>query len=156
MSLVERNTDRATEHVDRTRLPIRRSVFKGVSNRTLAGSKPDWDLIEHVTPPEGAPNVLLVLIDDAGFGNPSTFGGPVNTPNLTRVADEGVRYNRFHVTALCSPGVTTIRSSSVPSASFLQGFPATPLSAQGLRTVPQGLAAERIQHRSLRQVAPDP
>jgi arylsulfatase len=93
----------ATDQVDRTRLPIRRSVFKGVANRTLAGSKPDWDLLEHVKPPEGAPNVLLVLIDDAGFGNPSTFGEPVNTPNLTRVADEGVRYNRFHVTALCSP-----------------------------------------------------
>ena len=93
----------ATDQVDRTRLPIRRSVFKGVANRTLAGSTPDWDLLEHVKPPEGAPNVLLVLIDDAGFGNPSTFGGPVNTPNLTRVADEGVRYNRFHVTALCSP-----------------------------------------------------
>ena len=54
-------------------------------------------------PPEGAPNVLLVLIDDAGFGNPSTFGGPIQTPNYTRVAEGGLRYNRFHVTALCSP-----------------------------------------------------
>ena len=55
------------------------------------------------TPPEGAPNVLLVLIDDAGFGNPSTFGGPIDTPNYTRMAEEGLRYNRFHVTAVCSP-----------------------------------------------------
>ena len=55
------------------------------------------------TPPEGAPNVLLVLIDDAGFGNPSTFGGPVDTPNMTRVAEKGLPYNRFHVTAMCSP-----------------------------------------------------
>jgi arylsulfatase len=46
---------------------------------------------------------LLVLIDDAGFGNPSTFGGPIQTPNYTRIAEEGLRYNRFHVTALCSP-----------------------------------------------------
>ena len=46
---------------------------------------------------------MLVLIDDAGFGNPSTFGGPINTPNYTRMADGGLRYNRFHVTALCSP-----------------------------------------------------
>ena len=53
--------------------------------------------------PDGAPNVLLVLIDDAGFGNPSTFGGPIQTPNYTRMADGGVRYNRFHVTAICSP-----------------------------------------------------
>ena len=53
--------------------------------------------------PEDAPNVLLVIIDDAGFGQPDTFGGPVATPNLTRVAESGLRYNRFHVTALCSP-----------------------------------------------------
>ncbi len=65
--------------------------------------EPDWNLIGHPTPPEGAPNVLLVLIDDAGFGNPSTFGGPIQTPNYTRVAEGGLRYNRFHVTALCSP-----------------------------------------------------
>jgi arylsulfatase len=72
-------------------------------NRTLAGSQPDWAVIEAIRAPEGAPNVLLVLIDDAGFGNPSAFGGPVDTPNLARVADEGLRYNTFHVTALCSP-----------------------------------------------------
>ena len=47
--------------------------------------------------------MLLVLIDDAGFGNPSTFGGPIQTPNYTRMARRGLRYNRFHVTALCSP-----------------------------------------------------
>jgi arylsulfatase len=88
---------------DRARLPIRRPPFQGVANRTLEGSRPDWNLIDHATPPPGSPNVLLVLIDDAGFGNPSTFGGPVETPNYTRVARGGLRYNRFHVTALCSP-----------------------------------------------------
>ena len=67
------------------------------------GSEPDWNQASHVQPPEGAPNVLLVLIDDAGFGNPSTFGGPIETPNYTRLAENGLRYNRFHVTALCSP-----------------------------------------------------
>ncbi len=90
-------------HVDRSHLPIRRPSFSGVTGKTLAGSQPDWDLIGHPTPPEGAPNVLLVLIDDAGFGNPSTFGGPIQTPNYTRMAERGLRYNRFHVTALCSP-----------------------------------------------------
>ena len=88
---------------DRSRLPIRRETFAGVVDRTLAGSQPDWNLVEHPRPPDGAPNVLLVLIDDAGFGNPSTFGGPIRTPNYTRLADGGLRYNRFHVTALCSP-----------------------------------------------------
>jgi len=56
-----------------------------------------------VEAPDGAPNVLLVLIDDAGFGNPATFGGPIETPNFTRIAEGGLKYNRFHVTALCSP-----------------------------------------------------
>ena len=70
--------------IDRSSLPIRRTPFDGTVNRTLDGSQPDWDLIGHPTAPEGAPNVLLVLIDDAGFGNPSTFGGPIQTPNYTR------------------------------------------------------------------------
>src|SRR3954471_11144427 len=69
------------ERPDRTRLPIRRPAFTGVTAKTLAGSEPDWGLIGHAAPPEGAPNVLVVLIDDAGFGNPSTFGGPIETPN---------------------------------------------------------------------------
>ena len=89
--------------VDRSHLPIRRPAFSGTARKTLDGSQPDWNLIGHPVPPDGAPNVLLVLIDDAGFGNPSTFGGPIQTPNLTRVAGNGLRYNRFHVTALCSP-----------------------------------------------------
>ena len=66
--------------IDRTRLPMPDPAFKGTANRTLAGSAPDWGLIGHVTPPEGAPNVLLVLVDDAGFGQPSTFGGPIARP----------------------------------------------------------------------------
>ena len=89
--------------IDRSSLPIRRGAHGGVVNRTLAGSQPDWDLIAAPTAPEGAPNVVVVLIDDAGFGNPSTFGGPIQTPNYTRMAAGGVKFNRFHVTALCSP-----------------------------------------------------
>ncbi len=89
--------------IDRSHLPIRRPPFSGTVRKTLDGSQPDWNLIGHPVPPAGAPNVLLVLIDDAGFGNPSTFGGPIQTPNLSRVASRGLRYNRFHVTALCSP-----------------------------------------------------
>ncbi len=89
--------------VDRSHLPIRRPSFSGTAQKTLHGSQPDWNLIAHPVPPTGAPNILLVLIDDAGFGNPSTFGGPIQTPNLSRIAGSGLRYNRFHVTALCSP-----------------------------------------------------
>ena len=88
---------------DRSKLPIRQHRFEGTANRTLGGSEPDWEAIGHVEAPDGAPNVLLVLIDDAGFGNAGTFGGPIDTPNYSRIAQEGVRYNRFHVAALCSP-----------------------------------------------------
>ena len=88
---------------DRTVLPIPDPSFGGTIGRTLDESVADWTINMTPKPPEGAPNVLLVLIDDAGFGNPSTFGGPVSTPVMTRVAEQGLRYNRFHVTALCSP-----------------------------------------------------
>jgi arylsulfatase len=94
-------TEASNSPPDRTTLPLPDPPFRGVANRTLAGSIPQWP--SEVRPPEGAPNVLLVLVDDAGFGNPSTFGGPVDTPNLTRMSEGGLKYNRFHVTALCSP-----------------------------------------------------
>jgi arylsulfatase A-like enzyme len=82
-------------------LPKADPPFQGTADRTLTGSKPDYP--QPVKAPAGAPNVLLILVDDAGFGNPATFGGPVSTPNLDRMAKEGLRFNRFHVTALCSP-----------------------------------------------------
>ena len=59
--------------------------------------------IQEIRPPAGAPNVLVVLIDDAGFGASSAFGGPINTPVAERLAGNGLKYNRFHTTALCSP-----------------------------------------------------
>ena len=88
---------------DRTVLPIPDPNFAGTAGRTLDASVADWTINMTPSPPEGAPNVLLVLIDDAGFGNPSTFGGPVSTPAMTRVGEQGLSYNGFHVTALCSP-----------------------------------------------------
>src|SRR3954470_2338366 len=91
------------DKVDRSALPVRRPAFDGVVNRTLSGSRPDWNILGSPRAPEGAPNVLVVLTDDAGFGQASTFGGEVSTPALSRLADNGLRYNAFHVTALCSP-----------------------------------------------------
>jgi arylsulfatase len=88
---------------DRTVLPIPDRNFGGTMGRTLDASVADWSMIPGPQPPEGAPNVLVVLIDDAGFGNPDTFGGPISTPNMTRVQQMGITYNRFHVTAVCSP-----------------------------------------------------
>ena len=88
---------------DRTVLPIPDRTFGGTIGRTLRDSVPDWSMIPGPKAPSDAPNVLVVLIDDAGYGAPGTFGGPISTPNLTRVRDMGVTYNRFHVTAVCSP-----------------------------------------------------
>ena len=59
--------------------------------------------IDQLRPPKGAPNVLLILIDDAGFGSSSAFGGPCRSPAFDRLAKGGVRFTRFHTTALCSP-----------------------------------------------------
>jgi arylsulfatase A-like enzyme len=89
--------------LDRSRLPLPDPGFGGAEGRTLADSEPDWSVVADAEPPDGAPNILLILIDDARFGQPSTFGGPVNTPNLTRMAERGLRYNAMHQTALCSP-----------------------------------------------------
>ena len=88
---------------DRTVLPVADKNFGGSSGRTLEDSVGDWTVVADVKAPDGAPNVLVVLIDDAGFGQPDTFGGPIPTPNMTRVQRAGITYNRFHVTALCSP-----------------------------------------------------
>ena len=84
-------------------LPIPDKTFGGVAGRTLKDSVADWSFIPGPKAPEDAPNVLLVLIDDAGFGSIDSFGGPVSTPAFSRVQDMGITYNRFHVTAVCSP-----------------------------------------------------
>ncbi len=88
---------------DRTVLPIADRKFGGFAGHTLDESAADWSFIPGPAVPDGAPNVLVVLIDDAGFGGPETFGGEIKTPALSRVQDMGVTYNRFHVTAVCSP-----------------------------------------------------
>lgn len=89
--------------MDRTTLPIPDRTFGGFAGRTVADSQPDWSIGSPVSAPDNAPNVLIVLIDDAGFGGPETFGGAIHTPTLTRVRENGLTYNRFHVTAVCSP-----------------------------------------------------
>jgi arylsulfatase len=81
--------------------PLIDQPFKGKIGLTDKDSTPSFPSMK--LPPKGAPNVLLILLDDVGFGNPSTFGGPIETPTLERLAKGGLRYNNFHVTALCSP-----------------------------------------------------
>jgi arylsulfatase len=82
-------------------LPKPESPFRGKIGHTAKDSTPDSP--EGVEAPTGAPNILLIMTDDVGFGASSTFGGPIQTPNFQRLADSGLRYNMFHTTALCSP-----------------------------------------------------
>jgi hypothetical protein len=76
-----------------------------VSLTTYDAKDPDtkYPPIAPLRPPAGAPNVHIVLLDDVGFGASSAFGGPINTPTAERLAANGLKYNRFHATALCSP-----------------------------------------------------
>jgi arylsulfatase A-like enzyme len=83
------------------KLPPDPPEFKGVVGRTIKDSKPAFP--EPARAPKDAPNVLLIMTDDTAFGQASTFGGPIPTPTLERLAKSGLRYNRFHTTALCSP-----------------------------------------------------
>src|SRR5262245_35506327 len=91
----------ATTTIDGKQIPHAPFKFGGTIERNAAQSKPYWP--PRVEPPTGAPNVLLIMTDDAGFGVPSTFGGVIPTPTLDRVAANGLRYTNFHSTALCSP-----------------------------------------------------
>jgi arylsulfatase A-like enzyme len=91
----------AADKLDRTVLPVPEPKLKPITELDARKAKapPRFE----IKAPRGAPNVVIVLIDDMGFGQPSTFGGPIAMPTLDRLASEGLRYNNFHVTALCSP-----------------------------------------------------
>ena len=86
---------------DSRQLPLPTPPFTGTITPNVVDSTPAWP--PQVSPPDGAPNVLLILTDDVGFGAVGTFGGVVPTPTLDRIANNGLRYTAFHTTALCSP-----------------------------------------------------
>src|SRR5262249_48852064 len=111
-----------------TVLPRPDQPFNGKISRLAKDSMPDFPAA--VVPPKNAPNVLLILTDDVGFGATSTFGGPIQTPNFQRIADRGLRYNMYHTTALCSPTraalITGRNHHSVASGDiteFATGYP---------------------------------
>jgi arylsulfatase A-like enzyme len=91
----------ATTTIPGDQLPPSPPTFGGKIERNAAQSVPYWPA--RVVPPKGAPNVLLIMTDDSGFGVPSTFGGVIPTPALDRIAENGLRYTNFNSTALCSP-----------------------------------------------------
>ena len=148
---------------DRSVLPIPDPNFGGTIGRTLEASIPDWTINMTPSPPEGAPNVLLVLLDDAGFANPSTFGGPVATPD----DDAGCRAGA-EVQPLPRDGAVLAdagRAAHGPQPSHgrlrLDRRAARPVPrlhgerAEGLRLIRAGAAGQRLLDRRVRQVAPD-
>jgi arylsulfatase len=92
-----------SEHRERRVLPIPDGQRRGLITYDAKDPETKYPTIEQLRPPKGAPNVLIILIDDAGFGSSSAFGGPCQTPNAEKLAAGGLKYNRFHTTALCSP-----------------------------------------------------
>ena len=89
------------QSLDRTILPIPQPDYPPITQLDARDATPPARF--EVKAPSGAPNILVILLDDMGFGQPSTFGGPIHMPTLDRLAAAGLRYNEFHVTGLCSP-----------------------------------------------------
>src|SRR5947207_2312440 len=88
---------------DRTHLPMPSRARTGLITYDAKDPDTKYPPIEQLRPPKGAPNILVILIDDAAFGSSSAFGGPCYTPNAEKLAGRGLKYTRFLTTALCSP-----------------------------------------------------
>jgi arylsulfatase A-like enzyme len=101
--IAARTVPAGAQQVDRTRLPIPDTQYKYPGQVPLDARDAKFPPIRPLRPPEGAPNVVVILLDDIGFGAPSTFGGGVNMPVLDSLAKQGLRYTQFHTAALCSP-----------------------------------------------------
>ncbi len=100
-ALVSAGAARAQDGLDRSSLPLPEPPFTGTIAETYVDSVEAWPALP--TPPEGAPNIVIIMLDDVGPALPHTFGGPINTPTLDRLAQEGIAFNRFHNAAMCSP-----------------------------------------------------
>ena len=92
-----------TDNVQRSILPIPDAQYVGLTTYDAKDPDTKFPPIEQLRPPKGAPNVLIVLLDDVGFAASSAFGGPIHTPTADRLAKNGLKFARFHTTALCSP-----------------------------------------------------
>jgi arylsulfatase A-like enzyme len=124
--------------------------FRGTINVDIRDSEPDWTPFEPPVAPYGAPNVLYIVLDDVGFSAMSCYGGPVETPNIDRIAGAGVRYTQWHTTALCSPtrsclltGRNHTRNSMACITEAAIGFP------NGSGTIPpeNGMISEILSER---------
>jgi arylsulfatase A-like enzyme len=132
------------EKFGREVLPIPERKHVGLTTYDAKDPETSFPPIEPLRPPKGAPNVLVVLLDDVGFGASTAFGGPVSTPTAERLAKSGLKYNRFHTTALCAPtrqalltgrnhhsvgmGSITEMATSAPGQNSIRPLDAAPLA----------------------------
>jgi arylsulfatase A-like enzyme len=124
--------------------------FKGTINVDIRDSEPDWTPFEPPKAPDGAPNVVYIVLDDVGFSAMSCYGGPIETPNIDRIAAQGVRYTQWHTTALCSPtrsclltGRNHTRNSMACITEAAVGFP----NASGTIPPENGMLPEILGER---------
>ncbi len=124
--------------------------FKGTINIDIRDSVPDWSPFEPPRAPDGAPNVLYIVLDDVGFSAMSGYGGPIETPNIDRIAADGIRYTQWHTTALCSPtrsclltGRNHTRNSMACITEAAVGFP----NASGTIPPENGMLSEILAER---------
>lgn len=107
--------------------------FKGKIGRTYQESEEWWP--EKKRPPKGAPNVIIFLLDDVGFAQYTSFGGLIHTPNIDKLADEGLRYNNFHTTSLCSPSRATLMAGRNPHKIGLGSHALTAMGFPGYNAI---------------------
>jgi arylsulfatase A-like enzyme len=124
--------------------------FSGTINVDIRDSVPDWSPFEPASAPEGSPNVVFIVLDDVGFSAMGCYGGPVETPNIDRIAADGVRYTQWHTTALCSPtrsclltGRNHTRNSMACITEAAIGFP----NASGTIPPENGMISEILGER---------
>src|SRR5277367_2613771 len=123
------------DDISRTVLPIPDRARTGLVTYDAKDPDTKYPPITQLRPPKGAPNILIVLIDDAGFGSASAFGGPCQTPSAEKLAAGGLKYNRFHTTALCSPTRAALLSGRNHHAVGMGGITEIATSAPGYNSM---------------------
>ena len=127
--------------VGRDVLPMPDRPFGGLITYDAKDPDSSFPPIEALRPPDGAPNVLVILIDDVGFGASSAFGGPCSTPTAERLAANGLKFNRFHTTALCSPTRSALLTGRNHHAVGMGGITEIATSAPGYNSIWPNTAA---------------